>query len=274
MSDAKFRINSSASSAGGFDATNGQVLTLQLEASPGLDIETVLYSVSQFTKNAPSLTFSNPSPQPPTTAITVAMPAAGNHTYILRSVINGGVDKLNKKVAAFTHERIVAIRNSLGKRKIPPAETQQYDATFGWTEAFNETIDGAAESPTQVLKFTTTTAVQAELTKDGAAPGASNRIFVPTDSSKLYVVELLARRTDADNEAAAWEFKGGISNNAGTTALDGLVIKTTIHNSNPAAWDADIAADNTNDSLRVLVTGQAGKTISWRANVRLVEITG
>lgn len=146
--NANFKINASLQADGGFDATTSQVLTLQLEASPGLDIQSVTYSVVSFSKNAPTLTFSNPSPSPPTTAITVTMPGTAGHSWMIRAVINGGVDQNGEVVAEYTRARIVTIRSN-GRRKIVPSERTEYDPTFGWTEAFNESM-GDILGPTSV----------------------------------------------------------------------------------------------------------------------------
>jgi hypothetical protein len=85
---------------------------------------------------------------------------------------------------------------------------------------------------------------------------------------------VVARRTDADNESAAYKFEGCIDRNTGTSAaLVGSVTKTVIAE-DTAAWDCDVTADSTNSALIITVTGEAAKTIRWVARIDLTEVTG
>jgi hypothetical protein len=59
---------------------------------------------------------------------------------------------------------------------------------------------------------------------------------------------------------------------AANTFIQGSVNKTVLAESNPS-WDINISADAANGSLRVRVTGEAGKIIRWVALVETVEIT-
>lgn len=97
------------------------------------------------------------------------------------------------------------------------------------------------------------------------------RLLVQNNSTVLFSALIVGRRTDVAGEAAAYRIEGLISNNAGTTALIGSISKTVIAESD-ATWDATIVADNTNDAIDVQVTGAAGKTIKWAANLTLVEV--
>ncbi len=102
---------------------------------------------------------------------------------------------------------------------------------------------------------------------------SSGRMVIPTDSTWGFSILVTARRTDADNESATFEFKGCIDNTATVVALVGSVTKNIVAR-DTAAWDADATADNTHDALIITVTGQAAKTIKWCAHIRTVEITG
>jgi len=124
-----------------------------------------------------------------------------------------------------------------------------------------------------VVTVSTTTATPAVLTKDGGAAGAGNSIVIPSDTTWGFNISVVARRTDADNESAFYKFEGCIDNNAGTTALVGTPVKTIIAE-DTAAWDVTITANNTLNSLVITATGEASKTISWKAKVEIIEITG
>lgn len=130
---------------------------------------------------------------------------------------------------------------------------------------------GDAQMSALVVRNQTTNATQTELFLDGAT--ASRRATIASDTTWLFEIFVVARRTDADNESAGYKFQGVLDNNAGTTALVGLVVKTIVAE-DTSAWDATVEADNTNDALVVKVTGEAAKTINWVARIELTEVTG
>ena len=105
--------------------------------------------------------------------------------------------------------------------------------------------------------------------------GSNARMVLPNDSTWAFDILLVARRTNANDESAAYQVLGCIDRNAsaGTTAIVGSITKTVIAE-DTAAWDIDVDADTTNGSLRIRVTGEASKTINWVAHVRTVETTG
>lgn len=130
--------------------------------------------------------------------------------------------------------------------------------------------DGDAQTSLFTLRCQTTDATQTEMFIDGSAI----RLALSSDTTWNFNILISARRTDADNESAAWELKGCIDNNAGTTALVGTVISTTLGDDSGGAWGVTADADDTNDALRLRVTGQASKTIRWVARVTTSEVTG
>lgn len=130
---------------------------------------------------------------------------------------------------------------------------------------------GDAQRSTLIARNQTTNATQTALYLDGAT--ASARATIASDTTWLFEIFVVARRTDADNESAGYKFQGVIDNNAGTTALVGVVIKTVVAE-DTAAWDVTVEADDTNDALVVKVTGETAKTINWVARIELTEVTG
>lgn len=130
---------------------------------------------------------------------------------------------------------------------------------------------GDAQISTLISRRITTNATPAELFLDNSAL----RIVLPNDSSYIFEISVIARRTDADNESAAYKFTGCIDRNANaaSTALVGSVTKTVIAE-DTAAWDVNVTADTTNGALIITVTGEAAKTIRWVAQSILTQVTG
>lgn len=132
---------------------------------------------------------------------------------------------------------------------------------------------GDAQTSVLVAKRQTTNGTPVTLGLAGIA--GTGRITIGDNTTWLFEVRLVARRTDADNESAGYAFDGAIDRNSGaaTTALVGSVTKAVVAE-DTAAWDADVTADATNGALAITVTGEAAKTINWVARVTLVEVTG
>lgn len=131
--------------------------------------------------------------------------------------------------------------------------------------------DGDAQRSEFVLRRSTTSATPVEVFLNGS----SAMLVVPNDTTWAFEVLVVARRTDANDESAIYKFIGGIDRNASaaTTALVGTVTKTVVAE-DTAAWDVEVDADTTNGSLRIMVTGEAAKTVRFVAYVWTVEVTG
>lgn len=107
----------------------------------------------------------------------------------------------------------------------------------------------------------------------GGGDNSGNALVLPNDTTWLFSILVVARRTDADNESAMYKLEGGIDNNANTVALVGTVTKTVLAE-DTVAWDVNVLANNTTKTLDVQVTGENAKTIRWVAVVNLVQVTG
>lgn len=129
--------------------------------------------------------------------------------------------------------------------------------------------DDDAQSLVFVLRNQTTDDTQTEIFTNGS----TGDIAVASDCTISFRINIVARRTDADNESAAYFFEGAIDNNAGTTALVNAIGKVIVAEDN-MAWDATVTADDTNDSINILVTGESAKTINWVARAETAEVCG
>lgn len=132
--------------------------------------------------------------------------------------------------------------------------------------------NGDAQAGRYLLRTTTIDGTATEMYINGTNGG--QRLTLPDDSTWTFKVTVTAHRTDLNNGHAGYTAAGVIYRNAGvaTTSIQGSVQKTVLAESNPT-WDINITADATNGSLRVRVTGEAGKQIRWVALVETVEIT-
>lgn len=135
-------------------------------------------------------------------------------------------------------------------------------------------ISGQGDSQQSWVEWSkqTTTAAQAEAFLGGADAPANTRFTVASDVTYGFEIRVVARRTDVDGEVLHIRVEGTISNNAGTTALDGVNAETVFRNDFGGA--VSIEADNTNDALVVKVTGATGKTLNWTAAGHMIKVKG
>lgn len=134
---------------------------------------------------------------------------------------------------------------------------------------------GDAQYGRTILRASTAAASATVLTSDLNAASTNNQVILPNDSTYFFTVTLVARRTDTDNESAAWKFDGCIDRNtsAASTAFVGVPVKTVLAEDS-VAWDANVAVDVINGGLSVTGTGEVGKVIKWVATVHTTEVTG
>jgi len=94
-------------------------------------------------------------------------------------------------------------------------------------------------------------------------------LLVPNDTTWMFTIYVVARRTDADNESAAYWLQGAIDNNAGTVALVGDVKQTAIEDND---WNATVQV--VGGKMFIRCTGEAAKTIYWNAVTHIVQVSG
>jgi hypothetical protein len=131
------------------------------------------------------------------------------------------------------------------------------------------TSAGDAQIGQYVMRNITTDDTASELFLDGAAAQ-----FVLQDNSAVtFELTMTALRTDASGGAASYMFVGGIRRDTGaaSTTITGSVSKVIVAETN-AQWGCDVVADTTTGALKVVVTGQAAKTIRWVARLDTVEV--
>ena len=79
----------------------------------------------------------------------------------------------------------------------------------------------------------------------------------------------MARRSDADNESAAYWIQGAVDNNAGTTAMVALPQVTAVEDS--VGWNATVQVVG---GMAIRVTGESAKTVYWNAVTHIVQVSG
>lgn len=131
---------------------------------------------------------------------------------------------------------------------------------------------GDAQVGRYLLRTHTVNSTSTEAFLDGT--NGSSRLLLPDDSTWTFKATVVGHRTDATGGHAGYVVEGVIyrMSGAGTTGLLGIPVKTVLAESN-TPWDINITADPVHGSLKVDVTGQAGKVIRWLILVETVEIT-
>lgn len=115
-------------------------------------------------------------------------------------------------------------------------------------------------------------------TTDGVASGLSldgtGGLVIPVDTTWAIEGTVVARRTDADGEYASWTFKAMLTRNAGNTALMvGTPAVASLGANSGNTWSVAVGYA-TAGNVNLTVAGEAGKTIRWLANLRIVSVSG
>ena len=76
----------------------------------------------------------------------------------------------------------------------------------------------------------------------------------------------------SSSESAGYKIEGVIKNDGGTTSLVGTAIKTVFAEED-TSWDCTVSADNTNDALTFIVTGDATDDVDWVIDVDITKVT-
>lgn len=132
--------------------------------------------------------------------------------------------------------------------------------------------DGDAQASYLIMRAATTDGSTVEMFLDGTA----ERATVPSGKSWCAHILVVGRQDNGDS--AIWQIPCGIKNNSGTTALIGSATTALIGADAGCAGDwgqaanVVVTADNTNDSLKIDVTGNVGDNVRWVAHLRIVEV--
>ena len=102
---------------------------------------------------------------------------------------------------------------------------------------------------------------------------AGERFSIPTDTLVFCTVHVAGIQQGA-SEAALFMRKVAIKNDGGTTALVGSVetIGTDQATASAGTWTVSITANDTNDAIKIEVTGVAATNIRWIARISGVEL--
>jgi len=128
---------------------------------------------------------------------------------------------------------------------------------------------GDAQVGSYVMRGITIDAVNTEIFLNGT----SDKLLMNANTTVAFSMTVVGRRTDASNEGAVYELRGGIDRDTTvlSTRIIGGVNKIVISEDNPP-WDVMVDADTFTGALRIKVKGEAGKTIRWVAHIRTVEV--
>jgi len=154
--------------------------------------------------------------------------------------------------------------HALGSKSLADRQGKLAHASLGFGTA------GDSQYGRMVLSKATTDATPTILTAiQGNSPVAANMPVIPTGGAQAFSGLLVAKQTGSAN-AAAWEIKGLIVNNGGTTTLVNSAI--TVIDNTPSWGGPAITADNTNNWLAITCTGAAATSIRWSCTLSTSEL--
>lgn len=120
-----------------------------------------------------------------------------------------------------------------------------------------------------------TFAFQEGTTTDGTPLILADSLPVPSNNAINFKIRLVALQSAGTGAGSTWfhEFLGTIKNIGGTTTLSIITENTIQEDAGAALWDGAIAANDTTDVLEISVTGEAAKTINWKAHIYYTQVS-
>lgn len=130
---------------------------------------------------------------------------------------------------------------------------------------------GDAQYGIYIVRNITTDAIMTELYLDGVAKTQS--VILSDNSAFVFDILVVGCRTDGIKQGAGYRFVGvALKLGTGTISFIGSPSKTVIGET-VKAWDANIIANTSNDSIQIMVAGAAASPINWVATVQTTEVT-
>ena len=126
-------------------------------------------------------------------------------------------------------------------------------------------LTGEAQTSLYVMRGTTTNNSSAVL----GLGDAGDKLTIASGRTVTFDIQIAAR--SEGGESAGYHFQGVIENHLGITALVGAVVPTAL-GEDDGTWHVTVTADDSNDSLKILVFGANGDSIRWVATVRTTEV--
>lgn len=130
---------------------------------------------------------------------------------------------------------------------------------------FPGNLHGLVQTVVFTARNKTTDATATELFLDGS----STRLTIPSGKILHATVHVIGSKSDG-SAVAVYQRQVAIKNVSGTTSLVGSV--NTIGSDTAASTSFSITADDTNDALKIEVTGIAAETWRWVASVSGAEL--
>ena len=130
---------------------------------------------------------------------------------------------------------------------------------------------GGAGSGNAPLKNVTTNNAPTELFMDGI----SEPFYLGDNETIGFDIQIVGRRIDIRTENCYFTVSGLVTRGTGNASISIIGTPTINVISRPNTnWAVSVDANTVNGSLRLKVTGESGKTISWLSVIRFVEISG
>lgn len=217
---AAFTVNGSTPT-GAVAVTASTTVTLALLSTSG--VNSVAWSiVGNHSSGAVNPTIT-PAGSPVGATASFPMPAGAGQAYLVRCVVNGGVDANGDADGALTKQHIVGVNDAFARVPLATGENLERSATHGWTEHINDLAtnfsgSSAAIAPCRLAATGNIANLSnAGANMDGAALVVADRVLLPLQTTAtqngVYVVSSLTPTvlTRATDMAAAASVNAGIT---------------------------------------------------------------
>lgn len=150
--------------------------------------------------------------------------------------------------------------------------SSQWVGASGLIDLFSSSAGGgsaaSAYSNQYAISGVTTGATETEIFVGGVA---NARIPVALDTTCAYIIEIVAKRTDAPGDTAVFTLRSVARNVGGVVTDVGSVYEVVVARTD-INLNVDARANDAADAFGIYVSGVTGKSFAWKAVVSTVEI--
>jgi len=101
---------------------------------------------------------------------------------------------------------------------------------------------------------------------------ASGQRFTIKPSSVISFTLQVVARDNTSGDCAVYHFKGGIKRDGSNNTVLMATTKDTVQEDD-STWDVAVTANDTNEALKITVTGDASNTVKWAARLDGIEVS-
>lgn len=141
----------------------------------------------------------------------------------------------------------------------------RFECEFSYSQTSRDNHRAALGISSSEIRLisTTTTNTPTDLSTNGSSPVSGNQI--PLSNNQAMTIQGIAIARSSTGEVKSWNISATVIRgaNAASTTVNFMAVNSNFESPTASTWDLELQANTTLGTLKVVATGQTGKTINW-----------